>query len=125
MRTIQERFSRWGRETRAKLGEIHEGDSLEKVQRLFPEGVAKLVDGTGEIRIFLYTGYQENSTCTNISRETECIRLVSGKVVPSAQGAGGGSHMDRFAPPSPWYYFSRAWYSSDRWAEPVTRSRAD
>ena len=114
VRVKQERYRLEEREIRMKLDEIHEGDSLEKLRRVFPNEVtcAKLVDGTGEIAVFLRTGYNENSSCTNIQTETRYISVVSGKVVWSCKSAVGGKHMDRFALPTPWYYFKRAWYSS-------------
>ena len=116
VRVVQERFRQEELEIRPKLGEIHEGDPLEKLQRLFPEGHADVVDGTGYFRIFLNTRYNEDSSCTYLWWETHSISLVSGKVeAADAHVAAGGRHTDGFSWPSPWHYFARAWYSSDRW----------
>lgn len=113
VRVIQERFRLEEQKERENFGEIHNGDSVEKVRRLLPYAYyADLVDDTGEIKIYLRTGYTESSSCTNIDMEVRFIQVVSGKVA-SMKGIGaGGSHMDRFALPTPWYYFKRAWYSS-------------
>ncbi len=113
VRVIREQYKAEERELREKLGEIHEGDSLKKVRRLLPNAYyADLVDDTGKIRVFLRTGYSEDSSCTNVYMEIQSISIVSGKVVNSNEIGAGGKHMDRFTLPTPWYYFKRAWYSS-------------
>jgi hypothetical protein len=113
VRVIQERYRSEERDMREKFGEIHEGDSLEKVRRLFPNAYyADLVDGAGEVRVYFRTGYNENSSCSNILMEIQHIQIVSGNVAGINGVGGGGKHMDRFALPTPWYYFKRAWYSS-------------
>lgn len=113
IRVIRENYKAKERKLREGLGEIHEGDSLEKVRRLLPNAYyAGLVDGTGEVRISLPTGYTEDSSCTNMKTEVRFIQMMSGNVASKNGMIMVGKHMDRFTAPTPWYYFKRAWYSS-------------
>jgi hypothetical protein len=119
VRVIQERFREQERQTIAKLEQVHVGDSLEKALGLFPNASTNLVDGTGEITFYPRTGYEENSSCSNVTMKTVRISTICGKVSRAELEGGPRKHMDRFALPTPWYYFKRAWYSSA-----VTRSPA-
>ena len=112
VRVIQERFREQERLTIAKLDQIHEGDSLEKAVGMFPNAITNLVDGTGEITVYPRTGYEENSSCSNVTMKTVRISITSGKVSRVELGGGPTKHMDRFALATLWYYFKRAWYSS-------------
>lgn len=112
VRVNQERFRALEREFREKFDQIHEGDSLEKVIRLFPGSDRDMVSGSGKIEFIIRTGYEENSSCTNVKEKTAQLIIVAGKVARADVAGGGGKHMDRFSPPTPWYYFWRAWRSS-------------
>ncbi|PAW75300.1 MAG: hypothetical protein B9S38_01965 [Verrucomicrobiia bacterium Tous-C4TDCM] len=111
IRTNQERFHQRALEFREKAGQIQEGDSLTKVLSLFPGSDRDLVDGSGQIEISGATDYEESPTVINVVFEVHRLNILAGKV-QSINTFSGMRHGDRFGTGGIFYYFKRAWYST-------------
>lgn len=111
VRTNQERFHQRALEFRAKIGQIHEGDSLAKVLSLFPGSDRDLVDGSGQIEFSGATDYEESPAVINVEFESHRLNIVAGKV-QSIDRFSRVRHGDRFGTGGIFHYFKRAWYST-------------
>lgn len=111
VRTNQERFHQRALEFRAKVGQIHEGDSLAKVLSLFPGSDRNLVDASGQVEFSGATDYEESPSVINVEIEVHRLNIVAGKV-QSIDTFSAVRHGDRFGKGGIFYYFNRAWYST-------------
>jgi hypothetical protein len=112
VRVMREKFQREEAEVRGKLEEIGEGVLIGEFNRIFPN--ARRDEGSGEWSVWIPTGYEETPFFTNISDERVYFELEDGVVRQMKnKRSAGGLHADRFGPGGFFYYFLRAWRSSD------------
>lgn len=112
IRANQEWCETVGRERRALLAQIKEGDSLAKLMQMFPNAYQDLTEGSGDVMVPVYTDYDESPICTNIFYESHHFAVTAGRIMEKSGIGSGSRHMDHFRDGGAWYYFRRAWRST-------------